>query len=183
MCSDIVGAGLMGAVVGKNFSDTLEILTDKSGERIRAQAAQDEAQAASESKKSEQGHEVMMAMAIAVKQARDETQGWRGYAGRLRMHINAHKMSENALLDALKAENINHPLATEEGFKEHFRVELAKQYADIDDSDEAGDEQGRRLDDDQERSFSLPREQGRIEVGDDIGRPYPKVAKDGDKVG
>ncbi|GAB1233279.1 hypothetical protein UT4_17460 [Ferrigenium sp. UT4] len=62
------------------------------------------------------------------EQTHEARQGWRQYAARLRTNLEARKMSEATLLEALKKESVNHPLATEEGFKEHFQAELAKQY-------------------------------------------------------
>ena len=62
----------------------------------------------------------------------EQRQGWRQYAARLRTHLEAHKMSESALMEALRQQNSNHPLATEEGFRAHFQQMLAQQYGELD---------------------------------------------------
>jgi hypothetical protein len=74
-----------------------------------------------------------LALAIAVRQARNEAQNWRQYAARLRTHLEARKVCEAKLLEELRVANINHPLATEAGFSEILEHALATQYASPDD--------------------------------------------------
>jgi hypothetical protein len=72
--------------------------------------------------------------AIAIDQrnvAEERVKNWRSYAGRLRVNLEARKMSEATLLEELKKANINHPLATESGFEEMFKKNLAEQYAEL----------------------------------------------------
>lgn len=54
------------------------------------------------------------------------------YARNLRAHLNARKMSENDLLDALRKENAGHPLANDAAFEAIFQTHLAEQYKDMD---------------------------------------------------
>lgn len=77
----------------------------------------------------------MIGVAAVVAQreaALDERDDWRVYAARLRVNLEARKMSEQALLTALKEQNVNHPLATEAGFEAKFQEMLAEQYGEVD---------------------------------------------------
>ncbi|GAB1233641.1 hypothetical protein [Ferrigenium sp. UT5] len=80
------------------------------------------------------GMQADRAIAIAERkhqelvQAHEARQCWHLYASRLRVNLEARKISEAALLEALMREGINHPLATAEGFEAHFKAELDKQY-------------------------------------------------------
>jgi hypothetical protein len=88
-----------------------------------------------------------LALAVAIKQSREEVGDWRQYAARLRVNLDGRKLSEATLLAELKKANINHPLATEEGFAEIFKKNLADQY-EIDDvkfSERLDEEQGRSV--------------------------------------
>ena len=82
-----------------------------------------------------------------VQTLRAEKASWRNYAASMKANLDARKMSEHHLLEALKAENINHPLGKKEGFEAHFDHLLAEQYADIPalhentDKDKAADEE------------------------------------------
>ncbi|GAB1235000.1 hypothetical protein [Ferrigenium sp. UT5] len=115
---------LTGLVMGKLLGGgdkTAEIAAEGEAQRARADAAY--------------SHNTALAIVGALnrvegalKEEREAKQGWRQYAARLRTNLEARKMSEAALLEALKQENVKNPLATEEGFKEHFQAELAKQY-------------------------------------------------------
>ncbi|GAB1233278.1 hypothetical protein UT4_17450 [Ferrigenium sp. UT4] len=77
-------------------------------------------------------HNTALAIVGVLNKERKENGNWRRYANRLRANLNARKMSEATLLEALKQENINHPLATTPGFEAHFKAELEKQYGNID---------------------------------------------------
>jgi hypothetical protein len=65
---------------------------------------------------------------IDLNKAQQEAQDFRRYASRLKINLEARKMSESVLLKALKEENINHPLATEAGFEALFQKMIADQY-------------------------------------------------------
>ena len=54
---------------------------------------------------------------------------WRQYASRLRINLDARKLSEATLLLELKKANIEHPLATEEAYAALFNKNLEDQYA------------------------------------------------------
>lgn len=41
------------------------------------------------------------------------------------LNLNARKMSEAALLEALKQENVKNPLATADGFEAQYKAEFA----------------------------------------------------------
>jgi hypothetical protein len=86
---------------------------------------------------------------VAAQIAREETQGWRQYAARLRVNLDGRKLSEATLLAELKKANINHPLATEEGFAEIFKKNLIEQYGILDGDDV---KYGAMLDEEQKQS-------------------------------
>lgn len=77
--------------------------------------------------------------AQVVAEVAQERNDWRLYAGRLRANLEARKMSEQALLTALKEQNVNHPLATEAGFEAKFQAMLAEQYGENNASPESWD--------------------------------------------
>ena len=52
---------------------------------------------------------------------------WRSRATILAANVQARKMSEDALLQALQEENANHPLASREAFEELFRKGLSEE--------------------------------------------------------
>lgn len=69
-----------------------------------------------------------MAGSAARVSGQIEVDKWRVYANRLNVNLAAHKMSEATLLAELKKANIDHPMATEEGFQALFEKMLADQY-------------------------------------------------------
>jgi|GEM_PF-5770036 threonine aldolase len=99
---------------------------DRSGE-IAARS-----DAAISNNKADSAQNVALAIAETLEQERGDAHNWRVYANRLNIHLAAHKMSEATLLAELKEANVNHPLATEEGFNELFDKMLADQYAEAD---------------------------------------------------
>lgn len=68
-------------------------------------------------------------LAGQVAELTDQVENWRIYASRLRANLDARKASESTLLEDLKRENINHPLATREGFEAMFQEMLCNQFA------------------------------------------------------
>lgn len=68
-------------------------------------------------------------VAVVVKKEKDAALSWRQYAGHLRANLEARKMAEDALLDELRKANVNHPMATVEGFSTTFKKMLSEQYS------------------------------------------------------
>ena len=79
-----------------------------------------------------QSQESSLALALALKKEREEVLNWGRYANRLNVNLAARKMSEATLLAELKKANIEHPMATEEGFQALFEKMLDEQYGILD---------------------------------------------------
>lgn len=84
-----------------------------------------------------QSQETSLALALALRKEREESLNWGRYANRLNVHLAARKMSEATLLAELKKANIEHPMATEEGFQALFEKMLGEQYGILDRANEA----------------------------------------------
>ena len=82
---------------------------------------------------------------------------WRQYAARLRVNLDARKLSESTLLLELKKANIEHPLATEEAYAALFNKNLEEQYAKATEQDAFE----KNLHDEHEKSVTV----GRSAVG------------------
>jgi hypothetical protein len=138
----------MANVLGSFFAGRVMAgeVKDKSGE-IAAEGRADIANI-----KADSAHNTSMALVVALNQSEDESDNWRQYAARLRVNLDARKMSEATLLAELKKANVEHPLATEEGFAEIFKKNLDEQYA-------ADDEAfNKRIYDEQQKSVTIGRD-------------------------
>ncbi len=131
--NDVLAGYLTGGLLAPDRSAEIHAKTDATVARTDAAIAEDRAETAGKAN---------IMLAVAVHNARqeaavavEEKNNWRKYANRLNAHLTARKMSESDLLDALKEQNINHPLATKEGFEEQFKKHLAAQYQEFDTSE------------------------------------------------
>lgn len=66
-----------------------------------------------------------------IEEAAGSKTTWPDLCARLNIQLKAGRQSDDDILDMLKRQNADHPLATDEQFSPAFKAEFNKQYGEV----------------------------------------------------